>query len=153
MMKKKLVRVLTTAAFMAAMLSACGKAEAPASTPESAPAEPSKEAAAEAPAESQAPAESEAAGTAEIGKIYLVSKGFQHQFWQAVLQGAETAAEEYGVEIDFQGPNTESDFAQQVQMLNNAINNNPPAIGLAALDTQSCMDSIKTAQSKGIPIV
>ncbi len=149
-MKKKLVSILTATALMAAMLSACGQTEAPATTPASTP-EASKEA--EAETHATTPAESEAAGTEELGKIYLVSKGFQHQFWQAVLQGAETAAEEYGVEIDFQGPNTESDFAQQVQMLNNAINNNPPAIGLAALDTESCMDSIKTAQSKGIPIV
>ncbi len=89
----------------------------------------------------------------DSNKIYLVSKGFQHQFWQAVLQGANEAAKEYGVEVDFQGPDNESAYAQQVQMLNNAINNNPPAIGLAALDTDSCLESIKAAQKAGIPIV
>ena len=30
--------------------------------------------------------------------IPLVSKGFQHQFWQAVKAGADQAAEELGVE-------------------------------------------------------
>ena len=151
-MKKKLISIMATAALMTTMLAACGQQEAPATTPaSSAPAETQAETPAETTA-TEAPAET-TASTEELGTIYLVSKGFQHQFWQAVYQGATEAAEEYGVQIDFQGPDTESNYAQQVQMLNNAINNNPPAIGLAALDTESCMDSIKTAQEKGIPIV
>ena len=36
--------------------------------------------------------------------IAIISKGFQHQFWQAVKAGAEQAAEEFGVEISFEGP-------------------------------------------------
>ncbi len=89
----------------------------------------------------------------DMDTIYLVSKGFQHQFWQAVLQGANEAAEEYGVKIDFQGPDTESDIAQQVNMLNNAVNNAPPAIGLAALDTEACLEAVANAQAAGIPII
>ena len=30
--------------------------------------------------------------------IAIVSKGFQHQFWQVVAKGAQAAAEKYGVE-------------------------------------------------------
>ncbi len=146
-MKKKLLSVVLATAMTAMMITGCGskattQTEAPAAEAPAAPA-------AEAPA-----AEAPAAETdAQLGKIYLVSKGFQHQFWQAVLQGAQEAAAEYGVEIDFQGPDTESDIAQQVNMLNNALNNNPPAIGLAALDTEACLEGISKAQSAGIPIV
>ena len=129
-MKKKLLSIALGAAMVASMLAGCGSnasTTAPAaSTP--APAETKSEAPAE-PASSEAAADTAQASTEITGKIYLVSKGFQHQFWQAVLQGANEAAAEYGVEIDFQGPDTESDIAQQVQMLNNAFNNNPPAIG------------------------
>lgn len=153
-MKKKLLSIVLGAAMVASMLAGCGSkasTTAPAeSTP--APAQTKEEAPAE-PASSEAAAETTAAATEITGKIYLVSKGFQHQFWQAVLQGANEAAAEYGVEIDFQGPDTESDIAQQVQMLNNAFNNNPPAIGLAALDTEACLDTIKEIQKAGIPIV
>ena len=138
-MKKKLLSIALGAAMVASMLAGCGSnasTTAPAaSTP--APVETKSEAPAE-PASSEAAADTAQASTEITGKIYLVSKGFQHQFWQAVLQGANEAAAEYGVEIDFQGPDTESDIAQQVQMLNNAFNNNPPAIGLAALDTEAC---------------
>jgi ribose transport system substrate-binding protein len=85
--------------------------------------------------------------------IYLVSKGFQHQFWQAVKKGAEEKAAELGAKVEFVGPNTESDIADQVQMLNNAINLKPSAIGLAALSTEACLESIQKAKDAGIPII
>ncbi|MCT4542693.1 MAG: substrate-binding domain-containing protein [Vallitalea sp.] len=83
----------------------------------------------------------------------IVSKGFQHQYWQAVLKGAKQKAKELGATISFVGPNSESDIADQVQMLNSAINTAPKAIGLAALDTSACLDAIKTAQNEAIPII
>jgi len=88
-------------------------------------------------------------------KIYIpvVSKGFQHQFWQAVKQGAEQAAKQDGVEITFEGPATEADIQPQVQMLVNAMAKNPAAICLAALDTSSVMDQLNQAIKKKIPIV
>lgn len=85
--------------------------------------------------------------------IEIVSKGFQHQYWQAVLKGAQNKEKELGCKINFVGPNSESDYADQVQMLNNAINAKPGAIALAALDTQSCLDAINTAKDAGIPII
>lgn len=85
--------------------------------------------------------------------IYLVSKGFQHQYWQAVYKGAQEEAKAQGVKMEMVGPATESDIADQVQMLNNAINLKPAAIGLAALDTEACLDLIKTAKDSKIPII
>ena len=67
--------------------------------------------------------------------IEIVSKGFQHQFWQAVKKGAENKEAELGCKINFVGPNSESDIADQVQMLNSAINQKPesnPMIGIPA---------------------
>ena len=49
-----------------------------------------------------------AAHPAEKPYIPLISKGFQHQFWQAVKQGAEQAAKVYNVTITFEGPESES---------------------------------------------
>ena len=83
----------------------------------------------------------------------IVSKGFQHQYWQAVLKGAEKKAEELGVTINFVGPANESAYDEQLSQLNSAINAAPKAIGLAALSTETCLDAIKTAQESGIPII
>jgi ribose transport system substrate-binding protein len=62
-------------------------------------------------------------------------------------------AAELGDSVNFVGPNSESDIADQVQMINNAINAQPAAIGLAALDTNAAMDAITQAQAAGIPII
>ena len=60
-------------------------------------------------------------GAKENPKIAIVSKGFQHQFWQAVKKGADQEATKEGVRISFEGPATESDIEQQVTMLTNAL--------------------------------
>ena len=85
--------------------------------------------------------------------IAIVSKGFQHQFWQGVAKGAQAAAEQYGVEITFDGPPTESDIAIQVDMLKSAIDKKPAAIALAALDTESVKEQLATLKDAGIPVV
>ena len=86
-------------------------------------------------------------------KIEIVSKGFQHQYWQAVLKGAENKAAELGCEINFVGPANESAYDEQLSQLNSAIAAAPNAIGLAALSTETCLDAIAAAQEAGIPII
>jgi ribose transport system substrate-binding protein len=89
------------------------------------------------------------------GKLYIpvISKGFQHQFWQTVKKGAEAAAQQYGVDITFEGPPTEADIQPQVQMLVNDMAKSPAAICLAALDTNSVMDQLNQAVQRKIPII
>jgi ribose transport system substrate-binding protein len=88
-------------------------------------------------------------------KIYIpvISKGFQHQFWQTVKSGAEAAAKQYNVDITFEGPPSEADIQPQVQMLVNDMAKNPSAIALAALDTNSVMDQLNQAIKRKIPII
>ncbi|KQR86383.1 ABC transporter substrate-binding protein [Microbacterium sp. Leaf179] len=85
--------------------------------------------------------------------IALVSKGFQHQFWQAVKSGAEQAAEELDVEVTFEGPDTEADVDQQIQQLQTALDKNPAAVGIAALDSQAVGPLLTQAQNSGIPVI
>lgn len=85
--------------------------------------------------------------------IALISKGFQHQFWQAVKLGAERAAADLGVEITFEGPESESQVDKQIDMLQAALNRNPDAIALAALDSRAVIPLLEEAKAKGIPVV
>lgn len=85
--------------------------------------------------------------------IEIVAKGFQHDFWRAVKLGAEEAAEDLGAKINFVGPKDEQAIAEQVEMLNNAINKNPSAVALAALDTEASLDAISQATNAEIPII
>lgn len=85
--------------------------------------------------------------------IPLVSKGFQHQFWQAVKAGADQAAEEFGVRITFEGPDNETMVDRQIDMLAAALANNPAAIGFAALDSQAAIPLLRQASEAGIPVI
>jgi ribose transport system substrate-binding protein len=85
--------------------------------------------------------------------IPLVSKGFQHQFWQAVKAGADKAAAEFNVEVTFEGPDTEAQVDKQMDMLAAALAKKPAAIGFAALDSQAAIPMLRQAQEAGIPVV
>ncbi len=85
--------------------------------------------------------------------IAIVSKGFQHQFWQAVKKGAEQEAEKQGATISFEGPPTEQDVEAQVTMLTNALAKKPDAIGFAALDSKAAASLLDQAKAQNIPVV
>ena len=85
--------------------------------------------------------------------IYLVSKGFQHRFWQAVKEGAEQAGEELGYKVSFVGPQDETKVTEQTDQLKSALDSGPAAIGFAALDSNAAADLLSEIKSKNIPVV
>jgi ribose transport system substrate-binding protein len=85
--------------------------------------------------------------------IPLISKGFQHQFWQAVKAGAEAQAKADNVKITFEGPETEAMVDKQIDMLSAALAKKPNAIGFAALDSKAAIPLLKKAQSAKIPVI
>jgi ribose transport system substrate-binding protein len=85
--------------------------------------------------------------------IPVISKGFQHQFWQAVKQGAEKAAVDLNVTITFEGPESESQVDKQIEMLQTALDKKPAAICFAALDSKAAIPLLQKAQAAGIPVI
>ena len=83
----------------------------------------------------------------------MMVKSFQSTYWDAAQEGMKKASKELGVDYKPQGPNSESDIADQVNMINTAIASNPVGLGLAACDTSSVTDALKTCAEKGIPVV
>lgn len=131
-------RMTTVAAacVMALGLAACSGSTAPA---------------ADAPA-SEAPA-TEAPATEEGGTIYLVSKGFQHRFWQAVNEGAQEAGKELGYTVEFVGPQDETKVTEQLDQLKTALASGPKAIGFAALDSKAAAPVLEEIKAAGIPVI
>ena len=89
----------------------------------------------------------------EAYEFPMMVKSFQSTYWDAAQEGMKKASEELGVTYKAQGPNSESDIADQVNMINTAIASNPKGLGLAACDTSSVTDALKTCAEKGIPVV
>ena len=85
--------------------------------------------------------------------IPLISKGFQHQFWQAVKKGAEDQAKADNVKINFIGPESESMVDKQIDMLSADLAKHPQAIGFAALDSRAAIPLLKKAQGEHIPVI
>ena len=83
----------------------------------------------------------------------MMVKSFQSTYWDAAQEGMKKASKELGVDYKPQGPNSESDIADQVNLINTAIASNPVGLGLAACDTSSVTDALKTCAEKGIPVV
>ncbi|MDK2879454.1 MAG: ribose transport system substrate-binding protein [Thermoanaerobacteraceae bacterium] len=139
---KKILAVAVCLVLVVALLAGCGQKEQP--KQESKPAE-----------NQQSQTQQSQSGSSSSEKIYipLISKGFQHQFWQAVKQGAEKAAKDYNVEITFEGPENESMVDKQVEMLQAALNKNPKAICLAALDSKAVIPLLEKAKAANIPVI
>ena len=126
-MKKKLLAVLLSGCMVAGVLAGCGG--------------------------DKAPAEEGGEAKGDGYHFEVVVKSFQSSYWQAAVKGIEQAMEENGVTATTTGPNAESDIADQVTMLNNAINKNPDGIALAACDAKSVLPALQTALDKEIPVV
>ena len=94
-----------------------------------------------------------ATALAEDIYIPLISKGFQHQFWQAVKSGAEQAGKDYHVKVTFEGPETEAMVDKQIDMLAAALARKPQALAFAALDSKAALPLLKKAQAARIPVV
>jgi ribose transport system substrate-binding protein len=91
----------------------------------------------------------------EGGSTYvaIISKGFQHQFWQAVQKGAEDTAASLGVDFTYEGPENESQVDKQMEQLEAALAKNPSALCFAALDSKAAIPLLEKAKAAGIPVI
>ena len=133
-MKKKVLAVLLGGCMVVGMLAGCGSK-----------ADDTKKA--------DGDTKTDGSGDSKGYHFEVVVKSFQSSYWQAAVQGINQACDELGVTANTTGPNAESDIADQVNMLNNAINKNPDGIALAACDQNSVLDSLQSALDKKIPVV
>ena len=132
-MKKKVLAVLLGGCMVVGMLAGCGSKANDTKTDDG--------------------NKTEGSGDSKGYHFEVVVKSFQSSYWQAAVQGINQACDELGVTANTTGPNAESDIADQVNMLNNAINKNPDGIALAACDQNSVLGPLKTALEKKIPVV
>lgn len=148
-MKKRVLATLMSMSLVAALLVGCGNSGSTATSSSTADSSSTNTVASSGDSSS-------AASDATAGGDYtfeIIVKSYQSSYWQAAVTGVNQKAEELGVKVSCTGPNAESDIADQVNMLNNAINNAPNGIGLAACDQEACLDALQTAMDKGIPVV
>src|SRR5947209_768300 len=84
--------------------------------------------------------------------IAVIPKGVSHVFWQSVHAGAEAAAKESNVEIAWNGPAQETDYAGQINIVEDAINRRVDGIVLAPTHRDALVPIVERAQREGIPV-
>ncbi len=85
--------------------------------------------------------------------VGVVPKGANHQFWQTVHAGANKAAREYGLEVEWNAPALEIDSSRQIAILDSMVNRKLAGIAVAPVDRKAMVSVIERAHDSGIPTV
>jgi ribose/xylose/arabinose/galactoside ABC-type transport system permease subunit/ABC-type sugar transport system substrate-binding protein len=95
------------------------------------------------------------AGTAHADQkeIAVIVKTVNSAYWQNVQKGADGAKGAGNYKISFLGPAAESDVADEVNMVDDAVNRHVAAIVLAASDPDALVPAVKKAWEARIPVV
>jgi ribose transport system substrate-binding protein len=93
------------------------------------------------------------AGGSQKKVIAVIPKGRSHLFWQSVHAGAQKAGTENNIEIVWNGPTSETDYAGQIQIVEAMINRRVDAIVLAPIDKKAMVGVVERAAREKIPVV
>jgi ribose transport system substrate-binding protein len=92
-------------------------------------------------------------GKASGLRVDVIVKATDSSFWQSMFAGAQQAGQDFGVAVGRFGPASETDVAQQVQLVENSISRGVDAIVLAA-NSESALDKvIDRARQAGIKVI
>jgi len=84
--------------------------------------------------------------------IAVVPKATSHLFWVSIHAGAAAAGADLGVDVDWNGPATETDYSRQIQIVDSMIARHVDGLALAAQDRTALDASLDRAAREGIPV-
>ncbi len=84
--------------------------------------------------------------------VALITMDSIDQHWITLNEGAQKAATELGVTVEFMSPNVKDD-AQQIECVNNAVSKGAKAIVVAANGPDAISSSLEEAKAAGVKIV
>ena len=149
MKHRSLFVVIATLMILSVLLGACASpaTQAPAAVTQ-APA-----AATEAPAAAtQAPAAATQAPAGGARTYVLVPKNLGNPYFDTANKGAQEAAKELGVSVQYNGP-ASADATQQIQLLNSLIAQKVSGLAISADDKDALVATGQAAVAAGIPVV
>ncbi|MBQ8123454.1 MAG: substrate-binding domain-containing protein [Ruminococcus sp.] len=87
------------------------------------------------------------------GKVAVICKNENVSFWDEVKTGATDCCDEMGYELLYYCASSDTDFASQVEYINDAIDKGAKAIVIAPNDMNELNDALKKANDQGIKVV
>ena len=152
MKHRSLILTLSLVAILSVLLSACGSAAT------TAPATQAPAPATSAPAATTAPAATQASSApacppATGARTYaLVPKNLGNPYFDTANKGAQAAATELGVTVQYQGSAT-ADATQEIQVLNSLIAQKVNGLAISANDANALVSTGQAAMTACIPVV
>ena len=73
-------------------------------------------------------------------------------FWLTVQKGAFDAGRELNVDIQWNGPASETDFSRQIQIVDSMVSQRVDGIALAAADRKALVTPVERAAAANIPV-
>jgi ribose transport system substrate-binding protein len=86
-------------------------------------------------------------------RLVMIPKDTQMSFWNQVRDGAERAAKEFDIDLQWKGPSKGNDIAAQKQVLQQFMDGSVDGILLAPTDSVSFSKDARTAMAKGTPVL
>ncbi len=74
-------------------------------------------------------------------------------FWGSVRDGIVSAGKDFAIDVSIRGPASETDVAEQIEMVKQAMEEKPDAIVLAAADYNLLIPPAREIKRRGIPLV
>lgn len=105
-----------------------------------------------APAAAPAPTQAPAQPSGGAKTFVLVPKNLGNPYFDTANNGAQEAAKELGVTVNYQGP-AAADATQQIQLLNSLIAQKVTGLAISADDSDALVPTGKSAMEAGIPVV
>lgn len=84
--------------------------------------------------------------------IAVIPKATSHLFWVSVQAGALAAGKTYNVNIEWNGPASETDYARQIQIVDSMIARRVDGIALAATERKALVQVLDRAARAKIPV-
>ena len=86
-------------------------------------------------------------------RVAVVPKAVNLVFWQSIHAGAAAAGRESGVDVLWRGPDKETDFARQIEIVESMISARVDGIVVAPTEATSLVTAVERAGREGIPVV
>jgi len=85
-------------------------------------------------------------------RIAVIPKATSHVFWLSVQKGSFAAGKEFNVEVLWNGPAQETEYARQIQILDSMVAQRVDGIAIAATERKALVASVERAVAAGIPV-
>ncbi|MGN0484775.1 MAG: substrate-binding domain-containing protein [Lachnospiraceae bacterium] len=85
--------------------------------------------------------------------IGVVTKSSTSEYWMSLCEGAKKASEEYGMDVIFLQPDSETNKEAQIKMVETLAKKKVDIIALSPVDSQNASEYLKVANENNVPVI